>query len=62
MATVTTGPKGAFVSVASETDAGTLSNNANATGTISSGPVGSLETVASEVDAGTLSNNANASA
>ena len=62
MATVTTGPKGAFVSVASATDAGTLSNNANATGTISVGPVGNLKSVASAVDAGTLSNNANVSA
>ena len=62
MATVTTGPKGAFVSVASATDAGTLSNNANATGTISVGPVGNLQSVAAAVDAGTLSNNANVSA
>lgn len=62
MATATTGPKGAFVSVASETNAGTLSNNANATGTISTGPVGSLQSVASETNAGTLSNNANVSA
>lgn len=62
MATATTGPKGAFITVASEVSAGTLSNTANATGTISVGPVGSLETVASAVSAGTLSNNANVSA
>ena len=62
MATSTTGPKGAFVSVASATDAGTLSNNANATGSISGGPKGNLASVASATDAGTLSNNANIAA
>jgi hypothetical protein len=62
MATATTGPKGAFVSVASATDGGTLSNNANLTGTITGGPVGSLQTVSAAVDAGTLSNNANVAA
>ena len=54
--------KGQAASVASETDAGTLSNNANSTYSVTSGPKGNLQSVASETDAGTLSNNANASA
>ncbi len=55
--------RGQVVSVASATDAGTLSNNANisedATGKSYAVLNGQAQSVASATDAGTLSNNAN---